>query len=134
MMPSVIQVGCGATSISAEAWAPPIQAACDRFQINTPLRQAAFLAQIGHESAGLTALVENLNYGAAGLMATWPTHFDAPEANQYARQPEAIANYVYAGRNGNGDQASGDGSLPRSRLHSDHRPHELHVGGGGARP
>lgn len=112
---SILQAGTGCTAAAAAKWLPAIQAACDRYQINTRLRVAAFLAQIGVESAALTAVVENLNYSAQGLLATWPTRFTEQTTTQYARQPQAIANYVYAGRNGNGPAASGDGWSFRGR-------------------
>jgi putative chitinase len=70
---------------------------------------AAFLAQTAHESGGYTALHENLNYQAASLCRVWPSHFNAAIADQYAHNPERIANRAYAGRMGNGDEASGDG-------------------------
>lgn len=95
---------------NTEAFAGPMAAAMARFAINTPERQAAFLAQVGHESAQLTRTSENLNYSAEGLMKTWPSRFIGLEvANQYAHQPEKIANRVYANRMHNGDEASGDG-------------------------
>ncbi|ANI13102.1 MULTISPECIES: glycoside hydrolase family 19 protein [Pseudomonas] len=84
-------------------------------------RAAAFLAQVGHESAGLTRLVENLAYGAQGLADTWPRRFrnaagkPTALACRLAYQPQAIANCAYAGRNGNGDEASGDGWRYRGR-------------------
>lgn len=79
------------------------------FDITTPERQAAFLSQVGTESGQLTCVEENLNYGAAGLLATWKKHFSPADAQAYARQPERIANRAYANRGGNGDEASGDG-------------------------
>lgn len=85
------------------------------FKINTPLRIAAYLSQVLHESAFLTAKTENLNYSADGLLKTWPKRFDRTKAEAYARQPEKIANYVYANRMGNGDEASGDGWRYRGR-------------------
>lgn len=85
------------------------------FKINTPLRIAAYLAQVLHESAFLTAKTENLNYSVDGLLKTWPKRFDRAKAEAYARQPEKIANYVYANRMGNGDEASGDGWRYRGR-------------------
>lgn len=85
-------------------------------RIETLPRITAFLAQVGHESGGLVRLVENLNYSAPGLAATWPGRFtDTALATRLARNPEAIANYVYAGRMGNGDTASGDGWRYRGR-------------------
>lgn len=79
------------------------------FQITTRQRQADFLATVGQETGQLRALEEGLNYSAAGLMLTWPTRFNEALAQKYARQPQRIANLVYAGRGGNGDEASGDG-------------------------
>lgn len=79
------------------------------YDITGQKRVACFLAQVGHESAGLTARLENLNYSAAGLLATFPKYFTPAQASAYARQPERIANRVYANRMGNGPEASGDG-------------------------
>jgi len=82
-----------------------------KFQINTPLRLAHFLAQCGHESGGFRATQENLNYSAKGLMGIFKKYFPTEAiANQYARQPQKIANKVYGGRMGNGPEASGDGA------------------------
>jgi putative chitinase len=86
-----------------------------RYNINTPSRLRAFLAIVGHETGQLLLVEENLDYDAAGLVATWPKLFDAVKARAYARNPEKIANYVYAGRMGNGDEASGDGWKYRGR-------------------
>jgi putative chitinase len=94
----------------------PLQSAMNEFEVNTPKREAAFLAQIAHESMGLTRFVENLNYGAQGLMETWPKRFPDPAiAQRIERNPEKIANYVYANIIGNGDEASGDGWRFRGR-------------------
>lgn len=112
---TIVAAGCGATQSRAAQWVSPLQAACDRFGINAPLRVAAFLAQCGVESARLTAVSENLNYSAAGLLSTFPNYFDATTAEQYANQPQKIANHVYANRYGNGDEASGDGWKYRGR-------------------
>lgn len=78
------------------------------FNITTRQQQAAFVAQVGHESVGFTRTVENLNYSANGLKNTWPSRFkdkstDEPneKANAIARNPQAIANEVYNGRMGN---------------------------------
>jgi putative chitinase len=87
-----------------------INAGIVEFEIDKPLRSAMFLSELAHESSQLGAMQENLNYSAEGLMKTWPHRFLTLEfANKYARQPEKIANYVYANRCGNGDEASGDG-------------------------
>lgn len=83
--------------------------------INTPRRIAAFLAQCGHESNGFTVLEENLNYSTEGLLKTFPKYFNQSSAELYARKKEAIANYVYKNRMGNGDEASGDGWKYRGR-------------------
>ena len=86
------------------------------YEINTPKRVAAFLAQCGHESGGFVFVSENLNYSASGLMRVFPKYFPTQDlANAYARQPEKIANRVYASRMGNGDEASGDGFRYRGR-------------------
>jgi putative chitinase len=82
----------------------------------TPLRLAHFLAQASHESGGFKAVTENLNYGAKGLMGTFKKYFpDEATALKYERKPEKIANKVYGGRMGNGDEASGDGWKFRGR-------------------
>lgn len=112
---AVVAAGCGSTILRAASWTAPLQATCDRYFINTPLRVAAFLAQVGVESARLTALSENLNYSAEGLLSTFPKYFNAVEAAQYERQPQRIANRVYANRYGNGNEASGDGFRFRGR-------------------
>ncbi|MBI3045969.1 MAG: glycoside hydrolase family 19 protein [Candidatus Harrisonbacteria bacterium] len=85
------------------------------FEINTPIRLAAFIAQTAHESAGYSAFLENLNYSAQALLNTWPNRFTPESAAIYARQPEKIANHVYINRLGNGDEASGDGWRYRGR-------------------
>jgi putative chitinase len=87
-----------------------------KFQINTPLRLAHFLAQCGHESGGFRATQENLNYSAKGLNGIFKKYFPTEAAaTPYARQPQKIANKVYANRMSNGDEASGDGYKFRGR-------------------
>ena len=82
-----------------------------KFQINTPLRLAHFLAQCGHESGGFRLTKENLNYSAKGLMGIFKKYFPTEAlAKQYERQPVKIANKVYGGRMGNGPESSGEGS------------------------
>src|SRR5258708_5019421 len=92
-----------------------INQALIRWDIVTDVRIAAFLAQAAHESAELTHLEENLNYPAEALVRMWPKRFTAETAAACARQPEAIANRVYADRLGNGPPESGDGWTYRGR-------------------
>lgn len=99
----------------AELWIDPINATLGRFKIIEPLHVAAFLAQIGHESVQLSATEENLNYSANGLRGYFSKYFKPGEFDQFARKPQAIANRVYANRNGNSDEASGDGWRYRGR-------------------
>ena len=87
-----------------------------KFEINSPLRLAHFLAQCGHESGGFRATQENLNYSAKGLMGIFKKYFPTEAiANAYQRNPQKIANKVYANRMANGDEASGDGYKFRGR-------------------
>ena len=87
-----------------------------KYDIDSPQRIAAFIAQCSHESGHFEKLIENLNYGAKGLVMTWPKRFTSTDqVNKYARQPEMIANFVYANRLGNGDELSGDGWKYRGR-------------------
>ena len=87
-----------------------------RAELDTPLRLAHFLAQIAHETNGFSVLTENLNYSGNSLMRVFPRRFsDEAEAKTFAKQPERIANRIYGGRLGNGDEASGDGWRYRGR-------------------
>lgn len=88
---------------------------CEAYDINTPERMAAFIAQVSHESGNLRYTKENLNYSADGLLRVFKKYFNASTAKQYARQPEKIANRVYANRMGNGPESSGDGWTFRGR-------------------
>ena len=86
------------------------------FGIDTPKRVAAYLSQTLHESQLLKRTEENLNYSADGLLKTFPKYFKTREqAEAYARNPQKIANRVYANRMGNGNEASGDGWRYRGR-------------------
>lgn len=85
------------------------------FDICSRERVAAFLAQTCHESANYTVLHENLNYRAESLIKTWPTRFNIGNAGQYEHNQEKIANKVYCDRNGNGNEASGEGWKYRGR-------------------
>jgi len=113
-------------------WLDAVVETCVEFEINTPQRIAAFLAQTAHESGGYTMLTENLNYKAATLAACWPNRFavlgadkkpvkengkNVPTAvaNAIAGKPELIANLVYSGRMGNGPAESGEGWAYRGR-------------------
>lgn len=113
-------------------WLEAVVEACTRFQINTPKRIAAFLAQTAHESAGYTMLEENLNYSADTMAVVWPNRFaemgpdkkpikenGKNKPNKFAlalhRKPEMIANVVYSNRMGNGTIESGEGWLYKGR-------------------
>ena len=116
-----------------DKWINAVIETCAEFEINTPQRVAAFLAQTSHESGGYTMLSENLNYKAATLAACWPNRFAVlgPDkkpkkdekgkniptavANSIAGKPELIANLVYSARMGNGPAESGEGWLYRGR-------------------
>lgn len=101
----------------ADAWAEAAIEVLPKYEINTPNRVAGFFAQCGHESAGFKVLEENLHYRAETLDKVFPKYFKnaGRDANAYAKQPEKIANVVYASRMGNGDTASGDGYRFRGR-------------------
>lgn len=98
-----------------QTYLPHLQAAMVEFGITTFLREAAFLSQLAVESSELRRMVENLNYSAKGLLATFRKYFTPALAAAYARQPEKIANRVYADRLGNGPESSGDGWKYRGR-------------------
>lgn len=106
-------VGC--TPERAALWSRPLALAMQRYGITTRLRVAAFLAQVGHESASLSRVEENLRYTATRLQQVFPRHFDDASAKACANKPEAIANRVYGGRLGNGPEACGDGFRYRGR-------------------
>jgi putative chitinase len=99
-----------------DEWFPIVYAQLEYFQINTVQRVAGFLAQCAHESLDFTVTHENLNYKAEALTKIFHKYFpDIDHANAYAKQPEKIANKIYANRMGNGDEASGDGYRFRGR-------------------
>lgn len=102
---------------NTDIWHPLLVELLPKFGINTQLRVAGFIAQCAHESANFTVLRENLNYSTEGLNKVFPKYFirSGRNAAEYARQPEKIANIVYANRLGNGDIASGDGWRFRGR-------------------
>ncbi len=91
-------------------WHSAMERCLPDYDINTPQRVAAFMAQCGHESGNFKFLKENLKYRAASLTKVWPKYFPNMDiANQYAGNEEKIANRAYAGRMGNGPEESGDG-------------------------
>jgi putative chitinase len=93
-----------------DQWYEALSEILPEYEITTPQRVAAFLAQCAHESGGFVFLKENLNYKAASLRRVFPKYFtDDATAAAYAGKQEMIANRVYANRMGNGDEASGDG-------------------------
>lgn len=96
-----------------DQWFDALNEILPEYEINSPKRVAAFIAQCAHESGGFRALKENLNYRAETLRKIFPKYFPTDDiAKQYAgmaNKQEAIANRVYANRMGNGDEASGDG-------------------------
>ena len=99
-----------------QSWAESMNNVFPTYDINTPERVAAFLAQCGHESGGWTTFEENLNYSAQGLNSIFKKYFPTLESAQpYARKPQMIANKVYGGRMGNGPESSGDGYKYRGR-------------------
>lgn len=104
----------------------PLNNTCDEFSIDNTDRQSMFLANVGVESRNLQVVIENLNYSADGLLATFPKYFTRASANAAARNPQKIANIVYANRMGNGSTASGEGWLYRGRRsHSAYRKIKL---------
>lgn len=117
MTPEQLSEAVGCLLATATKWAAPITSAMERFEINTPVRQAMFLAQIGHESAGLSRVVESTYYTRADrLLAVFPHDFaNVEDAAKYVKRPEACANRIYARQNGNGPEASGDGWQYRGR-------------------
>lgn len=95
---------------------PSFVAAFEKYGINTKLRIAHFIAQVGHECTDLRHMEENLNYSAERIFEVFKKHVHTLEfAKQFAHKPEKLANYVYANRNGNGGDITGDGYRYRGR-------------------
>ena len=91
-----------------EEWFKPLTDTFIKYNISTTQRQASFIGQCQHESNNFRTLEEDLHYSAAGLMRTWPSRFPSTDvAEQYAENPEKIANKVYAGRMGNTEEGDG---------------------------
>ena len=105
------KIGVGADG----AFGPGTMKAAMAYYKLTPVRAAHFFAQTSHETGGFKAFSENLNYSAQGLQGIFGKYFPGNLEESYARQPEKIANRVYASRMGNGDEASGDGWKYRGR-------------------
>lgn len=110
-------IAAGIAPTQARLFAEPMARACKRFDIWTPPRVAGFVAQCRVESAGFTQLEESLYYrGAERLLLIFPSRIKSlSQAQKLTRNPQALANVVYAGRLGNGDEASGDGWRFRGR-------------------
>lgn len=107
---------CGVRSEVAARWGDVFAAVVQEGTFSSNRELADFLAQVLHESGMLTRLEEGLSYSADRLMAVWPRRFpNSTTAQRYARNPQALANFVYAGRMGNGNEASGDGYKYRGR-------------------
>ena len=106
----------GVSAENVDKYLPWVNMTIVRNDINTPVRQAMFLSQLAHESGSFRAVEENLNYSVEALRRVFRKYFPDDEiAAQYARQPEKIANRVYANRMGNGEESSGDGWKYRGR-------------------
>jgi len=111
-----VLLSLGVSSADADKYLPFLNMTMVKRDINTPVRQAMFLSQLAHESGNFRFVVENLNYSADALRRVFGKYFPTEAlANEYARQPERIANRVYADRMGNGPEASGDGWKYRGR-------------------
>jgi putative chitinase len=105
-----------ATKQSIDLYLPEWIIFLPKYEVTTPLRLRMYFSQIAHETGQLKRIEENLNYSAPQLMKTWPKRFSNLNiALKYARKPQAIANYVYANRGGNGPESSGDGWKNRGR-------------------
>ena len=97
-------------SNNVEQWFEALNANLPTYEINTVERVSAFIAQCAHESGGFRRLKENLNYKWESLRRVFPKYFPTDElAQEYAHKQEQIANRVYGGRMGNGDESTGDG-------------------------
>ena len=109
-------IAAGITPTVARVLLPHLIVAFDRFEIDTPRRMAAFIGQYGHETSGFTRLEENLYYtDPARIAQMFSALREVEKARAFTRQPKALANRVYANRNGNGSEASGDGWNYRGR-------------------
>lgn len=109
-------IAAGITPTVARVLLPHLIVAFDRFEIDTPRRMAAFIGEYSHETSGFTRLEENLYYtDPARIAQMFSALREVEKARAFTRQPKALANRVYANRNGNGSEASGDGWNYRGR-------------------
>lgn len=110
-------IACGIAPTQARMFIDPLRKTFERFDVSTKGRAAAFIAEAAHESMRFTRLEESLYYRTPErIVAMWPKRFSGPgEAAHFCRNPEELANRVYANRLGNGDEASGDGWKYRGR-------------------
>lgn len=121
LTPSDFQRATGVSNAVRDAWFPHIASSMAAFGITTPLRQAHFLAQTGHESAGFLKVEEGLNYSENALTAMFGKRITPEQARAYGRNAmhtanqKMIASIIYANRNGNGNVDSGDGYRYRGR-------------------
>lgn len=119
MNQSQFQMAAGISAELAARWFQPVDAAMKEFGITAPADQAMFIAQVGHESGGFSAVVENLNYTPSALVATFGKRITQQQADalgrttEHAARQDAIANLVYSNRLGN--KAPGDGWKYRGR-------------------
>lgn len=113
MIDWLIEAGVGVTQ--AKAFAEPLKAAMAMFDISTPVRRSGFMAQVIVESTNMTALEENLRYTTPAAVTAAFGKRALPYMSHILRNPQAMANFAYARRNGNGDEASGDGWRYRGR-------------------
>lgn len=104
-----------ATCKQPEVWCDLLNSELPKHGIVSKTQVAAFLAQTAHESSEYNTLSENLNYSGDRLNVVFPKYFKDKDVSKYNRNPEAIANVIYANRMGNGDTASGDGYKFRGR-------------------
>jgi putative chitinase len=121
----ILMAGTGCSEDHAELWLSPFELACEKFKITSANAIAALLGNVGVESNGLNVFSEDMNYSAQGLAKTWPARFATDlhavsvtpnqKALLLAKNPQAIANVVYANRMGNGPEESGDGWKFRAR-------------------
>jgi putative chitinase len=97
-------------------WAQALLAVMPRWDITSPSREAAFIAQFAVETNEFTRVEENLSYSVSAMMRVWPSRFPTVEsAAPYEHKPEKLANHVYADRMGNGPESTGDGWMYRGR-------------------